>query len=162
MAGQIQGFDVVMRNLNKQLEGITTRSEKGLVMGAAFVRNDTEHTSPLTPVDLGNLRASWFVVTSKSVPVGRGGAQFKGKRASQILSDHTSLVSEAQGYVAAQSGGKRKFIMAGYSVNYAAPVHEMIGANFQRPGAGPKWLESAFQRNTGKIVQIVKDNAQVK
>jgi hypothetical protein len=38
----------------------------------------------------------------------------------------------------------------------------MIGASFQRPQAGPKWLESAIKRNTSKIVQIEKEDAQIK
>jgi hypothetical protein len=60
----------------------------------------------------------------------------------------------------------------GYTANYGGFVHEMIGANFnparrqgkaiRRAGAGPKWLETHIKNNTGKIVQIVKDNAQIR
>ena len=61
-----------------------------------------------------------------------------------------------------QTTAKKKFLMMGYGVNYGGFVHEMLGANFKRPDAGPKWLESAIKRNTQKIVQIVKENAQIK
>jgi hypothetical protein len=131
-------------------------------MAAAFIRNKTETTTPITPVDLGNLRASWFVTTATSTPVGKGTAQFKGFQAAKLASDHASTIAEAQGIVRANSVGKKKFLMMGYTANYSGFVHEMIGAHFQRPGAGPKWLESAIKNNTTKIVQIVKDNAQIK
>ena len=161
-AAQIHGFKEVEANLNRQLEGIRNRSMKGLIMGAALVRNETEKTPPLTPVDLGNLRASWFVVTAKGIQVGKGLGQFKGPKAATITSDHSSTISEAQGFVTANSTKEKQFLMMGYSANYALYVHEMIGANFQRFGAGPKWFESAVKNNTSRIVQIVKDNAQIK
>lgn len=158
----LKGEEVVMANLNKQLEGIKARSMKGLIMSAAFIRNETEHTPPLTPVDLGNLRASWFVTTAKRVQVGYGVHTFKGPNAAKMSEEHTSVLSEAQGIVASGSTGKKKFLMMGYSANYSGFVHEMIGANFKREGAGPQWLMSAIKRNTSKIVQIVKDDAQIK
>lgn len=161
-ASQVHGLDQVVSNLNKELEEIENRSMKGLIMAAAHVRNQTEKTPPLTPVDLGNLRSSWFVVTAKSVPVGSGIHKFKGPKAAQLSTDHSSTVGEGQGIVASQSTEKKKFLMMGYSANYALWVHEMLGANFKRPGAGPKWLESAIKTNSKKIVQIVKDNAQIK
>lgn len=161
-AAQIRGFDTVMANLNRELQGIENRSMKGLIMSAALVRNETEKTPPLTPVDLGNLRASWFVVTASSVPVGKGTQQFKGFQAAKLSSEHSSTVMEAQGMVTAMGTGKKKFLMMGYSANYALWVHEMIGANFKRPSAGPKWFESAVKNNSQRIVKIIKDNAQIK
>ena len=158
----LKGLEEVNRNLNKELEAITARSMKGLIMAAAFIRNETEKTPPLTPVDLGNLRASWFVVTASQVAAGSGSHQFKGPKAGELSSSHASTVTESQGIVVSQSTASKKFLMMGYGVNYSGYVHEMIGANFKRPNAGPKWLESAIKRNTGKIVQIVKDNAQIK
>ena len=155
-------LQIIETNLNRELLGIETRSMKGLIMAAAHVRTETEKTSPLTPVDLGNLRASWFVVTAQKTAVGSGSHQFKGPKAAKLSSDHSSTVGEARGIVASQSSGRNKFLMMGYSANYALYVHEMMGANFKRPGAGPKWLESAIKNNSAKIVQIVKDNAQIK
>lgn len=161
-ATNIKGFDIVMANLNKEIMAIEARSMKGLIMSAALVRNETEKTPPLTPVDLGNLRASWFVVTASSVPVGKGTQQFKGFQAAKLSGEHSSTVMEAQGVVTASSTGKKKFLMMGYSANYALWVHEMMGANFKRPSAGPKWLESAVKNNSQMIVKIIKDNAQIK
>lgn len=161
-ASYLKGMEVVMSNLNTQLTGIKVRSMKGLVMAAAHIRNETEQTPPLTPVDLGNLRASWFVVTPTSVAVGKGIGQFKGPNAAKLSTEHTSNVMEAQGMTASQSNATKQFITMGYGVEYSGFVHEMVGANFKRSSAGPKWLESAIKNNIGKIVQIVKENSQIK
>lgn len=52
-------------------------------------------------------------------------------------------------------------VICGFSANYAVFVHEMIGAAFQRPGAGPKFFQSALRRNHDKILQIIWENAKV-
>lgn len=158
----LKGMEQVMSNLNKQLEGIKIRSLKGLIKSAALIRHETEHTSPVTPVDWGNLRASWFVTTAKRVQVGYGIHTFKGPKAANLSETHASVLSESQNTIASQSTKDKQFLMMGYSVNYGGFVHEMIGANFKRPGAGPKWLESHLKSNTGKIVQIIKNNAEIK
>jgi hypothetical protein len=168
----VKGEEVVMANLNKQLEGIELRTMKGLKLAASFIYQKTEHEPPLTPVDTGNMRSSWFVVTPTEIVKGRGVPKFEGKNAAEMAAEHSSTISEAQGIVAGESTGKKKFLMMGYTANYSGFVHEMIGANFnpkdrkgkkkRREGAGPQWLMSAIKRNTSKIVQIVKDNAQIK
>lgn len=171
----IEGFDKVMANLNKELEGIKNRSVEGLIMAAAFVRRDTEKTPPITPVDLGNLRASWFVVSAKGKaqdPLGVSGnfRQGRGKQArskdfiAKMKQGHVQAINESAGIVRSNEAGKQgKFVVAGYSANYALWVHEMIGAvKWSRPNSGPKWFESAVYRNRDTIVKIVRDKAKVK
>lgn len=167
----LKGEQVVMANLNKELEQIKVKSMKGLVMAAAYIRNKTEHESPLTPVDYGNLRDSWFVVTATNTPVGGGTKGFKGPKAQQMSIDHASVLTETQGTVKTLTTKQRKFLIMGYSANYSGFVHEMIGANFnpdnrkgtakRRAGAGPKWLETHIKNNTKQIVQIVRDNVKI-
>lgn len=168
----LKGEEIVMANLNRELEGIKTRSVVGLIKAAAFIYKKTETDVPLTPVDTGNMRASWFVTTANRVAKGGGSPAFVGEDAAEMSAEHVSTVAEAQGIVATQSTPNKKFLMMGYSVNYSGFVHEMIGANFnpekrkgtkrRREGAGAKWLQSAIYNNTQKIVQIVKDDAQIK
>lgn len=168
----LKGEEVVMAKLNKELEGVKTRSMKGLIMAAAFIRNKTESEEPLTPVDYGNLRSSWFVATPNTIVVGKGVHGFKGPDAAEMSTNHASVLSEAQNIVASQSSATKMFLMMGYSVKYGGFVHEMVGANFnpekrkgkakRREGAGAKWLQTHIYKNTAKIVQIVKDNAQIK
>jgi len=167
---RVEGLEQVIVNLNRELEGIKSRSVKGLVLSAAMIRRETETVPPLTPVDLGNLRASWFVV-SASVRAGGGNKSFKGKKASEMELDHTSTLEEAQAIVRAGSGKDRQFVILGYSARYGIYVHENLGMHDPgnpywknkkwRPGSGPKWLQQAIDRNRGRILQIVRDNAKI-
>jgi hypothetical protein len=153
----------LMEELNMELSQIKNGSVKGLVMAAAFIRNKTESESPLTPVDTGNLRASWFVVSATGINAGRGNPKFKGTAAGKRQTEHSSVVPQAQGEVKAMSNANQQFVMLGYTASYSGWVHEMIGArNMSRSGSGPKWLESAIKNNKNKIVEIVRDNAKVK
>lgn len=52
-------------------------------------------------------------------------------------------------------------VRCGFTANYAVYVHEMMGANFKRPGAGPKFFQSALRRNKEKILAIIAANARV-
>jgi len=185
---EIKGFDKVMANLNREIQLIKGRSMKGLIMAAKLIRDDTEKTPPLTPLDLGNLRASWFVVTAKSIPVGKSGnfegeksgnfegeksGNFEGEKSGKMATEHISTIAEAQG-MAAASTKEMPFLIMGYSANYALWVHEMIHATFNPPrkdeskgkrrreGAGPKWFEASVKRNKDKVLRVIKDNAQIK
>ena len=159
----MKGMEVVMANLNKEIEGIKVRSVSGLVKAAAFIRVQTESSPPLTPVDYGNLKASWFVTTATAIKVGKGISKFRGPKAAEIASNHETGTSQAMGEVATMTTKDKKFVMMGYSTNYAGFVHEYIGdVAFKRPGAEAKWLETHIKRNTKKIVEIVREDAQIK
>ena len=58
-------LELVMKNLNKHIVEVKKRTLNGLIKGVIIVRRDMEHVSPKIPVDTGNLRSSFFVVTSK-------------------------------------------------------------------------------------------------
>ena len=168
----------VMANLNKEIALIKGRSLKGLIMGASIVRKDMEKTSPKTPVDYGNLKSSFFTVTARGVKFGRA-PKFKSEVASKMSSEHSSTLSEIQGMVKAQSAGGNPMLMLGYSANYAMAVHELLDMNLQpryrygpgpgkkrwyrpRSGAGPKWFEYSFKRNSKKILAVIGANAKIK
>ena len=159
----VKGVPTVMSELNKQIEGIKLRTEKGLVLALTYALNQTEKVPPLTPVDTGNMRASRFVSSASAVHTGAlrgtGSGKFKGAKAAQMLVQHTITIEEARAMVSSMNSPSKKFVMGGYTANYAGFVHEAIGFTFHRPGSGPKWLEASLKRNTGKMVQIVKDNA---
>ena len=161
-----KGLQEVMQNLNREIQGIKGRSMKGLIEAAILIRRDMESTPPLTPVDLGNLRASWFVVTTKGEQTG-GSPQFKGrtdsekKRATEMTAIHSATVSTLQAQAGVYKTVERLYM--GFSANYAGQVHEMMGeVAWKRPGSGPKWFEAAIKRNSKRIVEIVRQNARVK
>lgn len=172
----IKGLNEVVRNLNKELKKIEGKTLKGLIRGGIIVLRDVELTSPLTPVDLGNLRASRFLVTSKSgISYGsnptfyskrsKKGRMMKRRNALSLSSNHQSVLSEATGM--AQSKG-RPTVYLGFSANYAAPVHEMPtkrqsgNINWTRPGSGGKFFEKAIDRNINKIIKVVQKEVKVK
>ena len=149
----VKGLDRVIANLNKAITEIKDKSTEGLIEAGIFIRRETETQPPLTPVDLGNLRASWFmVVTKKGVKEG-GKSKFKGKKGGEYAQIHHAALEEAKTMLYRTNNPTA---IMGYSMNYAAPVHEMMGANFKRPGAGPKWFEYHLHQNTKKIVDIVR------
>lgn len=167
----------VLANLQKEIAQIEGASTKGLVMAAYKIRIETEETAPLTPVDLGNLRASFFVISDadgiQADPVGKSGTFVNWKsgsssptpfskkqyKASELSARHGAVVSAVTNEAKAQ---KFPTVYLGYSAPYAWWVHEMAEAvNWTREGSDWKWFEKAINRNRKVIVQIVRDYAQV-
>ena len=122
MATQIKGMDNVLKNLNKEITDIEGLSMKGLIRAAIIIRRDMDKTSPLIPIDEGNLRGSWFTDQRKYA--------------------------------------KGMELRMGFTAEYAWYVHEMIGANYKRPGAGAKFFEASLKRNAGKILDVIKEEAK--
>lgn len=163
MAGKtgiyMEGLNEVLSNLNKEAEKIKTRSMAGLIKGAIVIMNDTDNTSPIVPVDLGNLRASRFIVTARQDQKEKGAGVFKGERAGDLASNHSKVKSdaktEAQGYM-------KPIVIFGFSANYAPYVHELVDRNYQRPGSGAKFLEESIKRNTKEVLEIIKNETKIK
>lgn len=53
-------------------------------------------------------------------------------------------------------------VVCGFAANYAAFVHEMLGAHFQRPGAGPKFFQAAIRRSKERTLRIIAENARIR
>lgn len=176
----IKGMDIVLANLNREIVKIKRKSTKGLIESAILIRRAMDKTSPLIPVDIGNLRASWFVISGTKVEKG-GGAAFKGKKAGQLATGHASIMSQ---YTSIASAIPMPVVIMGFSANYAMFVHEMVDANFtgdqskikrtkggkatqstkkytRRVGAGSKFLQSALFNNQREILSIIARNAKI-
>jgi hypothetical protein len=168
---EIEGLSEVLANLNKELKKVKTGCKKGMLTAVAEIRRDTERTYPKTPVDIGNLRASWFTVSADGIepdPLGVSG-QFKNRpfkkmqiKASDMSGQHSAVVSSAQADAISESKSNKEVVIFGYSASYAFFVHEMIYAeNWSRDESGPKWLEYSLKRNSNLIIDIVKNNAKI-
>lgn len=161
----VDGLKETMENLNALIKQYLDAGYKGLILATAYIRRQTESTAPLTPVDLGNLRASWLVVTSKgSIQGGEAKFQskgFVGPRAGEILNDYQGAVNEARGLVRFNEQGTKIFVVFGYGAGYAVYVHENIGAAFQKEGADAKWFETHIKRSTPQILQIIRTEIQI-
>lgn len=165
----VAGFEEVMNNLNLAIKKMKKKSEEGLIEAAQFIRHDTETKPYATPVDYGNLRASWFIVSPKGETVDKEklSGHFKNNPKRKISAAtfntwHTAAKTEARALTALDP--KKISLMMGYSANYAMWVHEMMGANFKRtdPQAGPKWFQEAIDRNQDKIKKIIAENSRIK
>ncbi len=53
------------------------------------------------------------------------------------------------------------YIIFGFNAAYAWWVHEMVGANFKRPGAGAKFMEAAIKRNSTRMLEIIRAHASI-
>lgn len=155
---RVKGLNRVISNLNKEVKKIEGRSLKGLIRASILVRRDMEHKFPLIPVDLGNLRASWFIVTSKGgQPAGRA-SKFRGESGGKMASEHGEVVGEG----ATMVRGKYPALAMGFSAFYAWYVHENVGQRFRRPGSGAKFFQGALNRNKKQILNTIAKEAKIR
>lgn len=155
---QLKGVDKLIKNLNKEFKNLSgDKAQRAFIRIVILLRRDMEKTTPTTPIDLGNLRASWYTVTTRNV-TGEG-AIFNGETESAEMSaDHAGAIARAKSLTKVY---KHPVLVMGYSANYAAWVHEMVDANFSRPGSGAKWFEEALKRNQDKILKIMAEELEV-
>lgn len=136
-AKHLKGLDNVLSKLKKETDAIPGKTLKGLIRAAIIVRRDMEQTEPKIPVDTGNLRSSYFLVTSNG--------------------DTMDGVNPGIPKQAVPG----PYVALGFSANYAVKVHEAVNITFKRPGSGAKFLESALDRNTNSILEMIKKEAQI-
>ena len=150
-------LELVMKNLNKHIVEVKKRTLNGLIKGVIIVRRDMEHVSPKIPVDTGNLRSSFFVVTSKGNAPSGLLDNFKGKHANQMAAQHESVKTSVLADIVTEAS-MGPIVAFGFSANYARKVHEMYGFHFQRPGAGAGFFVSAIYRNKSRILSVIRES----
>ena len=152
----IKGMNKFMKNLNKEIRGIKNRTHAGLVNAAIIIQRKAE---PGTPLDLGNLRASWFTASitgSKSEP------KFKSDKTGELASGHLQVLNKAKMQVEGANILGRPMLVFGYTANYAAFVHENVGAKFKRPTAHARWLFKALQDSRKEILEEIRKAARIR
>lgn len=154
----LKGLDTVMKVLRTSVKDIENKTMKGLILCTIEIRRTMDKESPKIPVDTNNLRASYFTVTSLGEVKEGASPNFRGDEKSEMGANHSSIVGEQQGKASASS---YPLVIMGFSANYAVWVHENVDANFQRPGAGAKFFESALNKNKDKILSILGKEAQL-
>lgn len=159
---KLKGLKDVINNLNKIVAKVEDKTLKGLIRAAIIVRRDMDKTSPLIPVDWGNLRASWFIVTSEGeIPYGAV-ASFRGPFGPKVATAHSATLAEA----ATMRPVNGPFVVMGFGAYYARYVHEMgidppKEINWSRPGSGPKFFENSIDRNLLEMVYVIAKEAKV-
>lgn len=163
---ELKGITEIVQNINKALEDIENKSTAGMIEGCIIVRRDMEKTPPRIPIDKGNLRASFFIVSSRT-----SGDKAPGKKPDgEVGAEHPVIVGIAQSLLQVE---KNPVVAMGFTANYAIYVHENLEADFERPikiggklkkrrpGAGPKFFEASLKRNQQEIINAIKNAVQL-
>jgi hypothetical protein len=137
----IIGVQRVMQNMNEELRKIEGRSVKGLILAQIHVHRQMETVPPKIPVDLGNLRHSYFATASKKGTV-------EGNPPSDVQGMINSTINP--------------LLIFGFSANYALFVHENLEANFKRAGAGAKYMETHLNSQQNAMLEIIRQNAYIR
>lgn len=154
----VSGLDKTLRNLNQSAEKIEGKTMKGLIRAVIEIRRTSDKETPKIPVDTGNLRASWFTVTSNGSIQAGASPNFKGKKSSKFESSHSATLSDAQSMKVVSEG---PFLLFGYSAYYAVEVHEAVEKNFRREGSGALFLQTAIDNNQHEILRLISKEAKI-
>ena len=167
---KLEHVDALISNINKELKNIEGRGLIGLLAAASHIYSDMDKTPPRIPIDTGNLRASFFIVSTKGGgDQSKGTGDFKGGDAAERKNEKGQVVGMVESAITAF---KQPAVGLGFTANYATFVHENLNANFtgkntgklkdkRRAGAGPRFFSTALERNQGKIIEIVAKYAKI-
>ena len=159
----VKGLDNILKNLNKEIQGIENRTQGGLTEAGLLIKRRSQLK---TPVDTGNLKASAYVYSGSS-----------NRQISTITSQDTSAVKAGDQKKGIGTGGnfrieatvKGPWAVIGYSANYALYVHEMSRTHMKwdkkKKGyfANGEWkfLESAVKESEKDVINIIKNRAKI-
>ena len=158
---ELEGLSNVLRNLNAAIKQKELNLKAGLMEAALVIKADSVRE---TPIDLGNLRGSAFVIVTEQQP-DNPSPSFSGADSGDMASNHSKAMIEGQGIV---KGNVHDFsAIVGYSANYAFWVHEMPmihkGVPRSKPskgnywdGGGNKFLEKSVLKNEKQVFQILE------
>jgi len=152
-------MSTVMNNLNYEIRQLNGRTLEGLIDAVIILQRAADKSIPL---DTGNLRASWFVVTSGSDNGDMVIGKFKGPNASEMTQDFSSVTTQAKQVAKANGREWRPLVLFGYTANYAVFVHEKVDAKFKRPTAKARWLYSALKNNRKEMIEAIRKKAKFK
>lgn len=150
------GLDNVMAKFNFEVAKIKRLTEEGLIRASIVVERSWNNETPRIPVDTGNLRQSWFAITSKSSH--SKPHDFKGKNAGKLESSTATTEQEARGIIAGRPG--QPTMVMGFGANYAADV-ENTRKNYRRPDSGAHFFQSAITRNEGKMLMKIRETIKL-
>ncbi len=145
---ELEGLSNVLRNLNAVIKQKELNIKAGLMEAALVIKADSVRE---TPIDLGNLRGSAFVIVTEQQP-DNPSPSFSGADSGDMASNHSKAMIEGQGIV---KGNVHDFsAIVGYSANYAFWVHEMP-ATYNFNSGSNKYLEKAVLKNEKRVFDIL-------
>ena len=66
---KLEGFEQMMQSYRNEIYKLKGRTLKGLIKAQAIIRESMDTTKPLIPIETGNLKNSWFCVTSNGAVI---------------------------------------------------------------------------------------------
>jgi|AntDeeMinimDraft_6_1070357.scaffolds.fasta_scaffold00326_10 hypothetical protein len=156
-----KGEKKFLNNFNDEISQLQDRTLEGLIRAVIVLQRAAE---PGTPIDTGNMRASWFTVTYKndvSKRVFTKSGSFP-KPNPQITAQHQAVKQAAQGAAELIGSDETPILVFGYTANYSVIVHEMVDANFQRSSAHARWLYKALQVSKQQMLRKIQKYSKFK
>ena len=145
---ELQGLSTVLRNLNAAIKQKELNIKAGLMEACLVIKADSVRE---TPIDLGNLRSSAFVIVTDNPP-DNSAPSFSGTDSGEMASNHAKALTEGAGIV---KGSIHDFSgIIGYTANYAFWVHEMP-ATYNFNSGTNKYLEKSALKNEKRVFEIL-------
>jgi len=164
----VKGINEIINNLNRQIGRIKDRTLQGLIRVQAKIYQDMDHVPPKIPVEYGNLRKSYFVVTSKGTIYRGESPSFTDERGfqSRLLVDHSFALLDSRLEAVRIGQTKGPCVVLGFSAWYAPYVHEMYNSKsgepivWSREGSGPGFWRAAIGKNWNFALKTVAEEAR--
>ncbi len=150
---EVSGLDEIIKNLNREVKKIEGNVQKGLTLAGLVVKGESMKN---TPVDVGNLRASHYLVSGDGTRNEEANLRPDRSGNSRVADEHSGHVQEA---LANARSKNRPFVEIGLTAFYAEFVHEDLEARHTTGGA--KYLERAFHENKKRFLDTVRRMAKV-
>ena len=165
----VTGGKEINRNLELQKDAMKSKVLAGMINAARVVDRDAnKYGDPTVPLDIGNLRASFFITTILGIKKGlapkfmieKGGSKLTPQQFAELEAHHTMSVNTASTEV--HTAANLTLIM-GYGANYAIWVHEMTdpSINWTDGGSGPKWFEKSLKVNRDTMLKLIGNSARI-
>lgn len=154
-SNHIDGLDKILKNLNDEIVKLKGNVQKGLTLAMLEIKGKSMDK---TPVDVGNLRGSHYLVSGDGTKSAESSLKSDKKGGTRVVDEHSGHIAEA-GVRARKEGNRGPFAEIGCTAFYAEVVHEDLEARHVTGGA--KFLERAIRESQSRILPTIKRFAKL-
>lgn len=149
---RVVGVDKVLKNLNKEVIKIKSRTKKGMIAAGHLIQRESQK---IVPREFSNLAGSAFVAWSPtgSTTTGKVNPDTPPKVAARLKSEHVSILEEEKSKLPAST--TNPVVETGMTAFYAIYVHENLEAK-HKEGKENKFLQKAVERNQSQILDVIR------
>lgn len=159
----IKGIERTMKTINEKVKKIQGRiTSDGFIRVAIEIQRRTENDYPLTPMDTGNLRSSYFATIKDSNGTAHDvDSGLTPDKPDQIKASDIQKQNATRSMAKVAVGGlKHGGMIFGFSANYAAAVHQMTPEKWTRPNSGNNYFLTHIRAARKDIINHLKDAAK--